>query len=69
MTPPYKYFSHRRIIMAFDATFLSAVLDEIRVKASGARIDKIHQPSRDTVILQLKCQEGRQKLIFAAARS
>ena len=52
--------------MAFDATFLSAVLDEIRTKAANARIDKIHQPSRDTVILHLKCQEGRQKLIFAA---
>ena len=52
--------------MAFDATFLSAVLDEIRAKAAYSRIDKIHQPSRDTVILHLKCQEGRQKLIFAA---
>ena len=52
--------------MAFDATFLTAVLDEIRVKAQGARIDKIHQPSRDTLILQLKCQEGREKLIFVA---
>ena len=52
--------------MAFDATFLSAVLDEIREKAAGARIDKIHQPSRDTLLLHLKCQEGRQKLIFVA---
>ena len=52
--------------MAFDATLLSAVLDEIRAKAAGARIDKIHQPSRDTLILQLKCQEGREKLIFVA---
>ena len=52
--------------MAFDATLLSAVLDEIRSKAAGARIDKIHQPSRDTLILHLKCQEGRQKLIFVA---
>ena len=52
--------------MAFDATFLSAVLDEIRTKAAAARIDKIHQPSRDTLILHLKCQEGRQKLIFVA---
>ena len=52
--------------MAFDATFLAAVLDEIRAKATGARIDKIHQPSRDTVILHLRCQEGREKLIFAA---
>jgi len=52
--------------MAFDAFFLSAVLDEIRGKATGARIDKIHQPSRDTVILHLRCTEGREKLIFAA---
>ena len=32
--------------MAFDATLLTAVLDEIRTKAAAARIDKIHQPSR-----------------------
>ena len=52
--------------MAFDATFLSAVLEEIRQKAAGARVDKIHQPSRDTLILHLRCQEGREKLLFAA---
>ncbi len=52
--------------MAFDAIFLSAVLDEIRGRALGARIDKIHQPSRDTLILHLRCKEGREKLLFAA---
>ena len=52
--------------MAFDATFLSAVLDEIREKATGARVEKIHQPSRDTVMLLLRCQSGREKLLFAA---
>ena len=46
--------------MAFDAFFLSAVMAEIREKTQEARVDKIHQPSRDTVILQLKCREGRQ---------
>ena len=51
--------------MAFDAFFLSAVMDEIRQCTAEARVDKIHQPSRDTVILQLKCREGRQKLLFA----
>ena len=51
--------------MAFDAFFLSAVMDEIRQHTADARVDKIHQPSRDTVILQLKCREGRQKLLFA----
>ncbi len=51
--------------MAFDAFFLSAVMDEIRARTADARVDKIHQPSRDTVILQLKCREGREKLLFA----
>ncbi len=50
--------------MAFDAFFLSAVLSEIRETATGARVEKIHQPSRDTVILHLKCADSRQKLLF-----
>ena len=52
--------------MAFDALFLTAVLNEVREKATAARVEKIHQPSRDTVILLLKTQEGRQKLMFVA---
>jgi len=51
--------------MAFDAFFLSAVLDEIRQKAIGARVEKIHQPGRDSVILLLRCEGGREKLLFA----
>ena len=51
--------------MAFDAFFLKAVLDEVRQKTAGARVEKIHQPSRDTVILQLRCEHGREKLLFA----
>ena len=51
--------------MAFDAFFLKAVLSEIRNQALGARVEKIHQPSRDTVILQLRCEGGREKLLFA----
>ncbi len=52
--------------MAFDAYFLTAVLQEIREKAVGSRVEKIHQPSRDTVIFHLKCSHGREKLLFAA---
>ena len=52
--------------MAFDAFFMKVVLDELRQTADGARVEKIHQPSRDTVILHLRCQEGRQKLLLAA---
>ncbi len=52
--------------MAFDAFFMTAVLDEIRQKVLGGRVEKIHQPSRDTVILQLRCEGGREKLLIAA---
>ena len=52
--------------MAFDAFFLSAVLEEVREKCIGARIDKIHQPSRDTLILHMHSREHRTRLLFAA---
>ena len=52
--------------MAFDAFFLTAVLEEVRQKCTGARVDKIHQPSRDTLILHLRGRDSREKLLFAA---
>ena len=52
--------------MAFDAFFMGAVLSEIEKTALGARVEKIHQPGRDTVLLQLRCEAGREKLLFAA---
>jgi len=52
--------------MAFDAMFLSAVLQEIRTCALGARVEKIHQPSRDTLTLLLRCNDTRRRLIFVA---
>ncbi len=52
--------------MAFDAYYLHLVLSEIRQSATGARVEKIHQPSRDTVIFLLRCEHGREKLLFAA---
>ena len=52
--------------MAFDAYFLTAVLKELRREATGARVEKIHQPARDSVILLLRTEKGRQKLLLAA---
>ena len=49
--------------MAFDAFYLSAVLEELRALAEP-RVEKIHQPARDTVILHLRHREGRCKLLF-----
>ena len=49
--------------MAFDAFYLSAVLEEIR-SLGEARVEKIHQPSRDTVVLHLRGRESRAKLLI-----
>ncbi len=50
--------------MAFDATYLAAVLDEIRA-LGDARVEKIHQPARDAVILHLRGKENRAKLLIS----
>ena len=52
--------------MAFDAYFLTAVLKEIRDEATGARVEKIHQPGRDGIVMLLRTEKGRQKLLLAA---
>ena len=39
--------------MPFDAMFLTAVAAELRPALVGARVDKVQQPARDTVVLQL----------------
>ena len=52
--------------MAFDAYFLKAVIDEMKPRLLNGRVEKIFQPSRDTVLILMKGTEGREKLLFAA---
>ena len=52
--------------MAFDAYFLKAVIDEMKPRLIGGRVEKIFQPARDTVLILIKGTEGREKLLFAA---
>ena len=54
--------------MAFDAFYMSCVLEELRA-FQDSRVEKIHQPTRDTVILSLKHRDGRAKLLLAASPS
>ena len=49
--------------MAFDAVFLTAVLEELRQKIIGLRVEKIQQPARDTVLLGLR---GKERLLLSA---
>ena len=51
--------------MAFDAYYMNCVLSEIR-GLTEPRVEKIHQPARDTLVFHLRHREGRSKLLIAA---
>ena len=50
--------------MAFDAGMLTCMVREIRTVALGGRIEKIMQPERDEIILQLRSTEGGKRLLI-----
>ena len=52
--------------MAFDAGMLAATVSELNNLASGARVDKVNQPSRDEVVLSLRSFSGSYKLLINA---
>ncbi len=52
--------------MAFDAGMLACVVHEIQTVAGGGRIEKIMQPERDEIILQLRSTEGGKRLLLNA---
>lgn len=56
--------------MAFDAGMLASVISEIKAEALGAKIEKIHQPEKDQiVILTRSIGGGRRILIDAGANN
>ena len=55
--------------MPFDAIFLSAVTQELQQPLQGAKVDKIYQPERDTLVLQLRGSQGANRPPPAAADS
>ena len=54
--------------MPLDAIFLTALTEELNQTLPGARIDKIQQPERDTVLLHLRSPAaGNRKLLLSAS--
>lgn len=49
--------------MALDGTFLSRVKDELGILIDG-RVDKIHQPSREEILMAIRTRGGLFKVIF-----
>ncbi len=52
--------------MALDGATLALIKREIESVALGARIDKIHKPSKDEVIIVLRHKTGSAKLLLSA---
>ncbi len=52
--------------MAFDAGMLACTLSQIRKSALGARVEKVYQPERDEIILQMRSTEGGKRLYINA---
>ncbi len=53
--------------MPLDAICLSALANELKETVLGSRIDKIHQPARDEVILSLRGSGGGMRLLLSAS--
>ena len=52
--------------MAFDSGMLACTLSEIRRLALGARIEKVYQPERDEIVIQMRSIEGEKRLLINA---
>ena len=51
--------------MALDGAFLSCVRQELLAGLPEARVDKIHQPARDELLIALRYRGGARKLMIA----
>ena len=53
--------------MPLDAVALGAIACELDSSLAGAKIEKIHQPERDEILLLLKGNSGSKKLVLSAS--
>ncbi len=52
--------------MAFDAGYLYTIAAELSRVAIGGRVEKVYQPERDTIVLQMRTFEGGKRLLINA---
>jgi predicted ribosome quality control (RQC) complex YloA/Tae2 family protein len=55
--------------MSFDGLFTKAMVDELTRTLKGGRINKVHQPYKNEVILTIRANGVNQKLLFSAHAS
>ena len=52
--------------MALDGALLSCLREELVSRLPDARVDKVHQPSREELILSLRHRGGAEKVYLSA---
>lgn len=52
--------------MALDGAFLRHIKGELEEKLLGARVDKIHQPNREELVVAFRTRESAYKVLFSA---
>ena len=55
--------------MALDGAFLACLREELIARLPDARVDKIHQPAREELVIHLRCRGGSEKLYISAQAS
>ncbi len=53
--------------MALDGVFLNQVKNELKDAVVGARVDKIYQPSREEIVLQMRTKNGVKKILISTS--
>ena len=51
--------------MALDGIFLSKIKDELLREISFGRVEKVHQPSREELVIHLRGKNGAKKLFLS----
>lgn len=52
--------------MAFDGVVLKSIIKELNEELAGGKIDKIYQPEKDEIILNVRTEKGARKLFISA---
>ena len=55
--------------MAFDAAMLHAVVHEINTLGGGGRIEKIYQPEKEEILIQMRTLQGGKRLLINCSSS
>lgn len=55
--------------MPLDGIFLNQLTQEVADAIVGGRVDKIHQPARETVVVSMRAKGGNKKLLLCASAS